>query len=140
MKRVSNKRPAKSTAPFALHVTAKDGSHTVCLGNLHVLITHHDGAWLAQGLEIDYATDGNSVDDVKTRFEQGLIETVRSHIRVYANIKSLLRVAPQPIWDQFYAAVPPDFQHQQDLLTVHELPKQPQQVLPFKSIVYAQAA
>lgn len=126
--------------PYALQLQGKDGLKTICLGNLHVLISHHDDSWLAQGLEIDYAIDGNSVDDVKKRFEEGLTLTIQSHLRVYGDIRTLLRVAPQPIWDKFYAAVPPDLQHHQELLTVHELPKKPQQVLPFERIVYAQAA
>ena len=125
--------------PFALHLKGQDGSQTVCVGNLHVLLSQKDGAWLAQGLEIDYAIDGNSVEDVKNRFVEGLTLTIESHLRVYGEIKSLLRVAPQPIWDRFYAAVPPDVQHKTRVLTVHKF-KTPQQTLPFGQIVYAQEA
>lgn len=135
------KQAVPPRGPFALHFTGKDGSQTVCLGNLHVLLTKHEDTWLAQGLEIDYAIDGDSIPEVKARFEKGLTLTIESHLRVYSDIKSLLRVAPQPIWDKFYAAVPPDIQHEQGLMTVRALPKHhPQQVLPFDKIVYAQAA
>lgn len=99
--------------------------------NLHVLLTRDEHGWLAQGLEIDYAIDGDSVDDVKARFEAGLTLTIQSHLRVYGDVRTLLRIAPQPIWDKFYAAVPPDVQHKQALLTV--------QSLPFDRIVYVQS-
>ena len=122
-----------------MHVKGKDGSQVVCLGNLHVLITHTQDAWLAQGLEIDYAIDGDTVDEVKQRFEDGLVLTIQSHLRVYGDIRGLLRVAPQPIWDKFYAAVPPDVRHQQEMVTVRTISSR-QQVLPFERIVYAQAA
>lgn len=147
IKTFKSKAKNNDTKSFAVQLERSDGSKTVCIGNLHVLLTKDEnGTWLAQGLEIDYAIDGDSVDEVKKRFEQGLALTVKSHLRVYGDIKSLLRIAPQPIWDKFYAAVPPDVQHHQTLLTVHALPKQvkaatqPQQRLPFDRIVYAQAA
>jgi hypothetical protein len=105
-----------------------------------VLITKHEDGWVAQGLEIDYAIDGSSVEDVKKRFEQGLTLTVKANLRVHRNITRLLsNIAPPAIWAKFFAAVPPDVRHKSNLITVRTLPRQRQPVLPFDRIIFAQA-
>ncbi len=75
--------------------------HLVYYDSLRVLITKDGDGWLAQGLEIDYAVDGESLADVKKRFEDGLAMTIESNLRVYGNIKPLLKVAPQDVWDEW---------------------------------------
>jgi hypothetical protein len=110
----------------------------VFLGNLRVLITKHEDGWLAQGLEADYAIDGATVDEVKRRFEQGLALTVQSHLRVYKHAKHVMTVAPQQVWDKFFAVVPPDMQHRSNLITVRVVPTDKHHVLPFDRIIYAQ--
>lgn len=119
-----HKKPSGSRQPaFVLHRQSTDGSESVYLGNLRVLITKHEDGWLAQGLEADYAIDGATLDEVKQRFEQGLGLTVQSHLRVYKHAKNVLTVAPQTVWDKFFAVVPPDVQHKSNLITVHVVPK-----------------
>lgn len=96
---VVHKHPGGATA---VQVDGPDGSQVVVCENLRVLITKHDGTWIAQGLEIDYAAEGDSVKDVKQRFEQGLALTIESHLRVHNNIINLLRPAPADVWTEYF--------------------------------------
>ena len=55
-----------------LHTThlQKESQHLVTIGALRVLITEEvDGLWSAQGIEIDFAACGVSLEDVQRRFE-----------------------------------------------------------------------
>jgi len=100
-----------------------------------VLITKQDGAWLAQGLEIDYAIDGDSIPDVKTRFQTGLAMTIESNLRVNGHIRELLRTAPQEIWAEYFDAKNTlhRFTHSQVMVA------QLQQHLPFDQILFVEA-
>lgn len=100
---------------------------------LRVLITKDDGSWLAQGLDVDYAIDGESVADVKKRFGDGLAMTIESNLRVHGSIGPLLRVAPQEVFDQWYDAKNTlrRFEHMAVIVT-----PQKQSALPFDQIVY----
>jgi len=70
--------------------------------DLHVLILPDGDRWYAQGLQIDYAAQGTSVDDVKKRFERGLIKTLEEHLRQRGNLDALTgRVAPPEIWREY---------------------------------------
>lgn len=113
-----------------------NGSSVAVLDSLRVLITKEDGTWLAQGLEVDYAVDGDSLADVKKRFEDGLAKTIEANIRVHDNIKPLLRVAPQEVWDQWNDAKNTlrRFTHTTVIVT-----PQRQSELPFDQIVYFDA-
>jgi hypothetical protein len=133
------RRPKRASLAYASHERRKDGSDVVKLGNLRVLITKHDGCWLAQGLEIDYAIDGDSPETAQRRFEEGLALTVESHLRVYSDISELLRVAPQDVWQKFFAVTPPDLRGQTKLITVR-FSRRLQQLLPFDGISYRRAA
>ncbi len=120
----------------AVQVDAANGAHAVWFDTLRVLITKEDGCWLAQGLEIDYAVDGDSLVDVKRRFEDGLTMTIVSNLRVYDSIKPLLQVAPQDVWDKWNDAKNAlrRFEHSQIIVT-----PQKQTELPFDGIAWLNA-
>jgi hypothetical protein len=87
---------------LAVHAHSDDGSfHVVGIGNLRVMLVEDGDAWFAQGLEIDYAIQGISVEDVKVRFEKGLYASLDEHIKVYGGIKGLLVPAPSEVWAEF---------------------------------------
>jgi hypothetical protein len=122
------------------HAVQVDGIHgesVAIFDNLRVLITKDDGVWLAQGLEVDYAIDGDSLPDVKKRFEDGLARTIEANLRVHGTIKPLLRVAPTEVWDQWNDAKNAlrRFQHTTVVVT-----PQKQSELPFDQIVYLDAS
>ena len=65
---MSAKELAKKTPNAALH--AKHGNiHLVGIGNLKVVVIQDGDFWFAQGLEIDYASEGKNFEEVKTAFE-----------------------------------------------------------------------
>jgi hypothetical protein len=95
------KKTKKSKVPVAaaIHAHDHDGEHhLVGIGNLRVIITPDDNAWFAQGLEIDYAVQGDSMEDAKKQFEDGLAATIEQHLIINGHIKQLLRVAPPEAW------------------------------------------
>ena len=74
-------------------------THAVVVDALRVVLVQDDDCWFAQGLELDYAASGHDLDDVKRRFEQGLIATFNEHLRTYGTVENFLKVAPQQAWD-----------------------------------------
>lgn len=115
----------------AVQVDTGDGQVVVC-DSLRVLITKQDGAWLAQGLEIDYAIDGETIADVKKRFQTGLAMTIESNLRVHGNIRDLLRIAPQDRWASYF-----DTKHALHRFTHSQVMiRQLQTYLPFDQIMW----
>jgi hypothetical protein len=91
---------AKPIIAKAIHLEHKDGEHHVVgLGNIRVLLLPDGSGWFAQGLEIDYAAQGETLEEAKKEFEDGLEAMVHEHIRVHGDIKFLLQVAPNDIWN-----------------------------------------
>lgn len=83
---------------LALHASNHEGGHVVAFGNLRVLIFEQDGEWLAQGIEIDYAASGATLEDTQRYFELGLARTVHLHLQRHTTIDRLLRFAPETVW------------------------------------------
>lgn len=113
MKRTkSQRRPKRKTVTVrkhdsgttAIEIVHPDGAVVAGYDSLRVLITKDDGSWIAQGLEIDYAIDGDTIPEVKRRFQVGLAMTIESHLRVNGNIQELLTNAPKDVWDAYYDA------------------------------------
>jgi hypothetical protein len=83
----------------AIHLEHKDGvHHLVGLGNIRVVIVRDGKALFAQGLEIDYAAQGSTLAEVKKHFEDGLDATIQQHLKIYGDIKQLLKPAPAEVW------------------------------------------
>jgi hypothetical protein len=82
----------------ALHGKSPDGkNHIVGLWNIRVLICPDGPAWFAQGIDIDYAAQGNTLDDVKLRFQEGLRATIEQNLKTYDTIERLLAFAPPSV-------------------------------------------
>ena len=91
----------QSSAKF-FHGT--DGAtHVVGIGPIKVIICHEADTWFAQGVDIDYAANGSSLENVKHNFQTGLAGTIDLHIKLYGNLKKFLKHAPQEVWDELYA-------------------------------------
>ena len=98
------KKPAAATA---VQITSESGDeHFVAIGNLRVMLFNDDGSWFAQGLEIDYAAQGDTLEEVQERFQEGLGATVDLHLRMNGSILSVLRAAPPEVWAEFYTQRP----------------------------------
>jgi hypothetical protein len=98
------KKAAKGHSLEAMAVHGTDGTtHVVGIGNIKVIICQDDDAWFAQGLDIDYAANGHSLEEVKMNFQTGLKGTIDLHIKAYGDIEHFLKVAPQSVWDELHA-------------------------------------
>jgi predicted RNase H-like HicB family nuclease len=125
------------TGPKAFHAT-RGCEHAVILADIKVLILNDDGGWFAQGLDIDYSAQGDSIEEVKQRFEHGLQRTLEANLDAYGEIYRVLKVAPQEYWDTYWK------QHKQWFITmgvIHsvEAPAPTRQPFTF-NINYAQRA
>lgn len=68
---------------------------------LRVLILEEDSKWFAQGLEIDYAAIGDSLEQAQRNFEAGLYDTITEYLTMHGDIGGLLKVAPDSAWRLF---------------------------------------
>jgi hypothetical protein len=92
----TNRKPAHA---IAMHAENGD-HHVVGLGNIRVIIVPDESDFFAQGLEIDYAAQGKTVDQVKKHFEIGLKATIKQHLKIYGTISNLLKPAPPDVWQE----------------------------------------
>ena len=65
---------------------------------LQVVLAKDGSAWVAQGIELDYAAAGTSEEDVKKRFEDGLFGTIQQHLNRFGNLANLLIPAQAEVW------------------------------------------
>jgi hypothetical protein len=137
MKVATKKKQKKAPPAMAVHAAHKDGvHHLVGFGNIRVIIVPDGAAFFAQGLEIDYAAQGSTIDEVKKHFEIGLEATIQQHLKVYGNIKHLLQPAPPAIWQELVpekTAVHNSYWH----ISEHEIEDS---ALPYQGINYLVAA
>jgi hypothetical protein len=130
----SKKRPAE-----AVHAKHQDGvHHLVGIGNLRVFIVRDGQFWFAQGLEIDYAVQGGSVDDAKKKFEIGLEKSIDLNLRMFGNIEKLLVPAPSEVLQE--AARNKSKTQVYSQVSLHQVGTRSQQALPFEGISYLIAA
>jgi hypothetical protein len=101
----------------ALHAHLGDGINLVAIGGLRVIIKPDGDRFVAQGLEIDYAADGDSLADVQEAFANGLKLTLQENVRLNGSIAPMLRPAPVEIWAEFLAcAAEQKYKHSQTSL------------------------
>jgi len=105
-----------------------DGSdkHVVGVGSLRVLLYPEDGGWCAQGIEIDYTSCGDTVEEAKRRFVNGLADTIRFNLELHGNVDNILRYAPQDARERAEA----ESCHLLDLEVFHE------DSFPFHGLAY----
>ena len=60
--------------------------------------------WFAHGLEVDYAAQGSSFEDVQRNFDIGLTLTIDSYLKIYGSLERLLVVATDEISKEATAA------------------------------------
>lgn len=103
----------------------------VGITNLHVILAQDGDGWIAQGIELDYAAGGESKEDVKARFEQGLIRSIQLHLDEFGDLDRLNVPADISVWATLLPA------HGTMLfnsVTFHEY--EPPEAFPFREISY----
>ncbi|HME11013.1 MAG TPA: hypothetical protein VKG25_28420 [Bryobacteraceae bacterium] len=96
MAKTKTKLKAKAGKAEAVHLQGKK-HQAVAIWNLSVLIVPDGESWFAQGLEINYGAQGSTPEDAQENFQQGLLATVRLHLKVHKNIERILKFAPSSI-------------------------------------------
>lgn len=129
------KKDNTGVSPIAFHGKTKDGDSIVGMLNLRVVIVPDGQVWFAQGLDIDYAACGDSLEDVQEAFQQGLHATVGEHLKIYGNIEKLLVPAPASVWTEMYQSQSEGKKYRFFQVSFHECLKN---VLPFHGIEYLQ--
>ncbi|MBY0498854.1 MAG: hypothetical protein K2P74_04445 [Nitrosomonas sp.] len=71
---------------------------------LTVMLTAEDGGWFAQGLEIDYAACGATLEEAKENFAHGLVSTMTEHMKMHESLKHFLVPASPEVWNVYYEA------------------------------------
>jgi hypothetical protein len=80
----------------SVHSDSDGEQHAVGIWALHVLVVPDGKGWFAQAFEIDYGVQGNTLEEVKTRFEQGLSATIHHNIDIFGGIDNMLH--PNQDW------------------------------------------
>lgn len=79
-----------------------DGTYKL---HLTVLLNKEEGGWFAQGLELDYAACGETLEEVQYNFINGLSLTVGEYIKMHGSIEKFLKPAPTEVWESYYKTV-----------------------------------
>jgi len=118
----------------AAHVQTKDDKHAVVL-SLHVMVEQNGATWFAQGVELDYASAGSSMDDVQDRFARGLRSTIEANLKRHNSIERLLKYAPVAVREQFKASA---MAFELNLVSSFDLADNLPSSFPFHRLVFAE--
>ena len=77
---------------------AKGNQHRVILNDVRVIIVPDGDRWFAQGIDIDYATDGSSIHEVQQNFERGLSLTIKANLQRLGTIDRIMRSPDMSVW------------------------------------------
>lgn len=102
--RPRTRRNEDRDATTAVHAQTEDGLDIVLIDRLRVALLRDGDFWVAQGLEIDLAAQGNTLEEAQRKFERGLVLTLRENLRIYGKIDHALRVAPAEVWQELLDA------------------------------------
>ncbi len=121
-------------SPVSVSHIQNDDNHTICINSLRVILSHDGETWGAQGIDIDYAACGSSVDDVQKRFERGFARTIQLHLKKFGSIDKLLKMAPTGEWQHMMDDAKT---FNVDMVSIHKI--NDMDGMPFKDIAYYQA-
>jgi hypothetical protein len=120
----------------------KEGNHhAVGFWNLHVLIVPDGSRFFAQCQEIDYAAQGDSLEEAQTNFEAGFVATVHHHLEMFGSIGKMLEPIPTAEWFGLLKSTE-GMQFSVEHKSLHQIFKKAQGAFPpaYKGIEYAMGA
>lgn len=91
----------------------------------------HGQVWYAQGLDVDFAASGESLEDVQRRFSRGLHSTIEAHLYKYGDASRLQRT-PRSVWKRFFD----DDMYDVHLIGVESFPDAQAEDFPFTELAY----
>jgi hypothetical protein len=134
-KKIKGTKAVASTGTKTLHLESHDSEHhAVGIWNLHVMLFQEGKFWVAQGVEIDYVVQGDSIEEAKKNFEVGLEATIDLNLRMYGHINGLLIFAPNELLQE--AAKNKGSLKVYSQVTTHYMSIASQRALPFDGIRY----
>lgn len=86
------------------HTKNADGTETVD-AFVRVLLYRDGRHFIAQSLEIDYCAAGLTLEQAKSNFSCGFIETINMHLQVFGSVDRLHKQAPSVFFKEFYDAL-----------------------------------
>jgi len=119
---------------LAVHAQGNNNRHWVGLNKLRVLVVEHGADWFAQGVDLDYAAAGHSLEEVQRNFEEGLASTICLHLERFNSLDRLLKLTPPRVLDDLTPKQEFDF----SMSTTHDL-NDALNMLPFGGITYLPA-
>jgi len=135
IKKVKGTKAVASTGTKTVHLESHDSKHhAVGIWNLHVMLFHEGKFWVAQGVEIDYVVQGDSIKEAKKNFEAGLEATIDLNLRMYGHVNGLLVFAPDGLLQE--AAKNKGSLKIYSQVSTHHMGIKSQQALPFDGIRY----
>ena len=81
----------------AAHVT-NGVQHRVILNQVRVILIPDGGRWFAQGIDINYATDGATLVEAQQNFERGLSLTLKANLQRLGHIDRIMATPPAEAW------------------------------------------
>lgn len=117
-------------------------AHVVGLNALRVMLLEDEGSWFAQGLEIDYAASGRTIDEAKSNFEEGFRKTIHEHLLMHGGIERFLKVADQAAWDEYLQPPTSAEKLSFSCVQLYDIPSKDEMEfkLPFDSIAFISRA
>lgn len=83
------------------HTRNPDGTESV-VGVVRVLLFPEGSHVVAQGLDVDYCTAGETIAQAQENFVRGFEATVRANLREFGSIDQLIEPAPAVFFRAFY--------------------------------------
>jgi hypothetical protein len=102
--KIVNENTAAEECKIFYGKTPDGKTHIVGISALKVVIVKDGCNWFAQGLDVDYAAEGISVENAKQNFENGLVATIHQHLKAYNEPSKMLKPAPPEVWQEMFYA------------------------------------
>lgn len=72
-----------------------DQTITLSFRDLRVVVVRDGTQWFAQGVDVDYAASGVSIEDVKQRFALGLVKSLLLNLEETGSVDRFLKYPPR---------------------------------------------
>ena len=73
----------------------KDTQAAIVGLRVQVFLVPEENLWTAQAIEIDYAASGDSIEEAKQHFEEGLLHTIQAHLTRFGHLDNLVGAPPE---------------------------------------------
>jgi hypothetical protein len=136
----AKKKTAGHNKTMAMQVTNADGDLCgVGIFGLNVLLIDEKDYWVAQGLQIDYAVQGETIEAAKKNFETGLFESIDLNVKTFGHIGGLLSCAAPEVFAEAANARNKGKMQTYTSVTIHDISPESQEYLLYDHIRFLKA-